>query len=271
MSIPKIAFSFWEGPQFTYLHYLTIATFSKHNPDFIIYIYQSFEDSSLVKWNTLEHSLTYKTNLYDIHKLKDIPNLQFIYVDFAKETGYHKPMSSVWKSDIIRILKLYEHGGFYIDFDTLFINKIDPSLFIIDKDIGFNTYVSVINNAFIVAKPHAPITKIILDHILYKLQSETVSNEYQQFGPTLITQLIINTPLQKLVYFIPNEMTCPYLWNEMNNLFYSNSIQYTNKTFCIHWYNGSKESRSYCSTFSIDHIDKYKNNFEKLLIESFLE
>jgi len=268
MSIPTIAFSFWEGNQFTYLHYLTIVTFSKHNPDFEIYIYQTVEDSNLVAWSTGEHSRVYDVSRIDINILKNIPNVRFIPIDFAKELGYHRPLSSVWKSDIVRILKLYEHGGFYIDFDTLFINKVDSSLFNIEQEIGFNTYNEVINNAFIVAKPRAAITKHILDQIINILETNNITTEYQQFGPSLITKLIMNTPLKHAVYFIPNEMTCPYIWNEMNELFNSMNVKYTKKTFCIHWYNGSDISREYCSTFNINMIDKNRNIFEKLLVDT---
>ena len=280
MSVPKIAFSFWEGPQFTYMHYVTIKSFSKYHPDFSIVIYRSIEDipsdsrsdrvpkegqgtESLVMWKTGEHRQTY-TNLYDITLLQDISNVTFKYIDISKEIGYDKPLSPVWKSDIVRILKLYEHGGFYIDFDTLFINRINESLLNLSHEVGFNTYSGVINNAFIVAVPKSNIIHYILTKILYNLKN-SISSEYQQFGPTLITKLILNTSYEKYVYFIPNVMTCPYLWNEMDKLFYSNIKQYTNDTFCIHWYNGDSVTRKYVSSFTIETIDRTKNVFEGLL------
>ena len=270
MSVPKIAFSFWEGDQFTYMHYLTIFTFSKHNPDFAIKIYTSTNiTSNLIKWDTGEHTKTLD-NKYDFNQLSTIPNLEIIYINVEKEVDYHSPLSSVWKSDIIRLLKLYEHGGIYIDFDTLFINKIDETLLTLEYDLACNTYEDVINNAFLIAKPKSPVIKVVVDAIITKLHSNNVTNEYQQFGPSLITKLVLQTSLKSNVYFIPNDMTCPYLWYEMYKLFYSNTVQYTNKTFCLHWYNGSSVSREYCSTFSISSINEPKNIFESLLSQSIM-
>lgn len=268
MTVPKIAFSFWEGEQFTYLHYLTFHTFSIHNPDYIIKIYTSTKTTSeLVKWNTGEHSKLL-TNTCDFYNLATIPNLEIIHITIEKELNYHLPLSSVWKSDIVRIIKLYEHGGVYIDFDTLFINKIDESLLSMQYDLGCNTYGDIINNAFLIARPRSPIVKVILDAILSKLRKNTISNDYHQFGPYLITDLLLHTSLKNNIYFIPNDMTCPYLWNEMDKLFYSSIVQYTDKTFCIHWYNGGPTSREFCSSFSIDSLDKTRNNFEFLLSRS---
>lgn len=262
--IPKIAFTFWEGPQLTYLHALTIITFQKYNPDFEIIIYTSnTENSHLVKWKSGEQSKQY-TNLYDINFLKNIPNVKFEEVDVNKILNYDGPLSCVWKSDIIRLLKLYEHGGMYIDFDILFIKKIPESLFNIDK-LMFNTYQGVINNAVIISKKENYILKIIIEAILNKIQTNDVSEEYMQFGPCLITRIIKNTPLENDVYYIPNDMTCPYLPDEMHKLFFTNINQITENTFCIHWYNGSTHSREYCANFDVNNIIKEHCIFEEIL------
>ena len=265
--IPKIAFTFWEGHQLTYMHALTIITFQKYNPDFRIIIYVSNNlNAELIKWNTGEHTLQY-SNLYDINQLKNINNVELIEVDVNKIVGYNGTLSVVWKSDILRLLKLYEHGGMYIDFDILFINKIPDKLFKIDK-LMFNTYYGLINNAVIISKKENYILKIIIDHILKMLKTGDVKNEYMQFGPTLITHLIKNTALENDVYYIPNDMTCPYLSDEMNKLFFTNIDQTTENTFALHWYNGDKESRNYCSNFNINNTDKDRCIFEKLLIST---
>jgi len=268
MNIPKIAFSFWEGKQFTYLHYLTFFTFSKFNPDYDIIIYQTqAEDSPLVRWNTMEQN-TILSNTYDIYRLKELPRVQFVEVDIKKEIGYEGPLSSVWKSDIIRILKLYEHGGIYIDFDTLFIGSIPESLLTIHQTIGFNMYNQCINNAFMIAQPKSTIAECILNEIRGRLHSRQVTEEYQQFGPALITRLIMNTPLQQQVYFIPNQMTCPYIWNQMDILFHTTIPHHTHETFCIHWYNGGPISRAYCASFSMEQVHSEHNNFEWLLCKA---
>jgi len=263
---PKIAFSFWEGSQFTYLHALTVITFQKFNPDFKIKIYVSrVENSDLIKWSTGEHSKQY-SNLYDINLLKNIPNVELIDIDVNKELNYDGVLSCVWKSDIIRLMKLHEHGGMYIDLDILFIKKIPDSLFEIDK-LMFNTYYGVINNAVIISRKENYIIKKIIDVIFEMLKTNNVKNEYMQFGPTLITNIIKNTSFEEDVYYIPNDMTCPYLCSENEKLFFSNEDQTTKDTFALHWYNGGEHSRNYCSNFDINNINSDRCIFEKLLSE----
>ena len=265
MSIkPKIAFTFWEGSNFTYLHAITIISFQKFNPDFRIIIYISkVENSCLVKWNTGEQSKQYK-NIYDINNLKSIPNVEFIEIDVNKIIGYDGVLSCVWKSDIIRLIKLYEHGGMYIDFDILFIKKIPEELFKNDK-LMFNRYCGVINNAVIISIKENYILKEIIARIQVILRNNQIEEEYMLFGPTMITKVIKNTNLEKDVYYIPNDMTCPYLFNEMNKLFYTNINQTTENTFAIHWYNGDTSSRNYCADFDISKVDESRCIFEKLL------
>jgi len=265
--IPKIAFTFWEGTQFTFLHAITIISFQKHNPDFKIIIYTSNVDNSqLVKWNSGEQEKQYN-NLYDINKLKNIPNVELIEVDVNKMLNYTGPLSCVWKSDILRLFKIYEHGGVYIDFDMLFLKKIPEHLLEIDK-LMFNTYNGIINNAIIISTKENYILKQIIYNILEKIRTNNIKNEYMQFGPVLITQIIKNTPLENDVYYIPNDMTCPYIWNEMDKLFNTNIDQTTENTFAIHWYNGAPVSRSYCANFNINNINKTRCIFEKLLCDN---
>lgn len=264
--IPKIVFTFWEGIQFTYLHALTIISFQKYNPEFKIIIYISnIENSKLINWDTGEQNKNY-FNLYDINELKKIPNVYFIEVNVNMILNYNGELSCVWKSDIIRLLKLYEHGGMYIDFDILFIKKIPDCLFKNNK-IMFNKYSNVINNAIIISKKENYILKIIIDEIFKKLQNNDVKKEYMQFGPSLITSVINNLNLENDVFYIPNEMTCPYIWNEMNTLFFTNTDKTTENTFCIHWYNGSIDSIKYCEGFDMKNIDKTRCIFEKILSE----
>ena len=116
-NIPKIAFSFWEGPEFTYLNYLTIFSFAKYNPDYRIIIYTTNDTPICDK--TMFQSVVKYHNLYDFNELRKIPNVEVQVVNIKDLINYDGVLTPVWKSDIIRIWKLYEHGGIYLDFDIL--------------------------------------------------------------------------------------------------------------------------------------------------------
>ena len=259
--IPKIIFSFWEGNQFTQLHALTMYSCALYNPDFKIIIYTTDDIVFEIQYGSNEHNFKY-TNIYNINLLKNIPNLEFVNVNIHSEINFQGKLSPVWKSDIIRIFKLYEHGGIYIDFDILFINKIPEYLLNIKEDCGFNKYDNTVNNAFILSTKNCNFINKVKDEILLKFKSNNINYEYMQFGPTLINSLITN---DDSIFYIPNDMTCPYIWNEMDKLFLSNINNVTSNTFCIHWYNGSNISREYVNNFNIKNINKNKNSFENIL------
>lgn len=261
--IPKVAFTFWEGKQFTYLHALTVISFHKYNPEYKIIIYLSNNvDCDLVQWNTEEQSLQY-TNLYNIYELQKINNIEIVDTP-VKIQGYDGPLSSIWKSDIIRLVKLYEHGGIYIDFDMLFIGKIPYQLLNNDK-LMLNYYVGSYSNGFMISKKENKIIKICLEDILFKLQNNIIYTEYMQFGPNLLNRIINDNKLNDEIHLIPIEYNIPYLPTEIGLLYSSSIDKTTDDTFVIHWYNGSKLSRQYCNNLNILNINPSSCIFEKKL------
>ena len=56
--IPKIVFTYWEGDQLSELHYLTIYSLHKYNPELDIIIYTDENPKNILReWNTHEHSI----------------------------------------------------------------------------------------------------------------------------------------------------------------------------------------------------------------------
>jgi hypothetical protein len=262
-----IAFTFWEGEQFSYCHFLTIKSLLHFNPELRVIIYSTnLKPITSLKWNTKEQELILN-NKYDQNELKLFKNVELVSVDLSKEMDYDcSELTAVWRSDIVRILKLYEHGGIYFDFDTLFINKIPEDL-LNTNECHFNKYYGVLNNAFLVAPPKSPIIKIILDNIKLILHSNQINNNYMLFGSPLITRLLLKqngTPNFDGIKFIPNKLNCPYLCDQIDKLFYSNIDLTTESTFAIHWYNGSNISRKFVNDFNKNKIND-SCIFEKLV------
>jgi hypothetical protein len=259
--IPRIYFTYWEGNQLSKLHYYTIYSLTKLNPDMEIIIYTSKEESSkFVQWESPEHSLKiYKTiSLEEITNINN--NVKLVKIDFEKEHGINNKLSCVFKADFVRILKLYEHGGMWFDFDLLFITKIPEYLFEGHcHNILYFTYENVVPTGLLLSTPKNDIIKNLYlraKDIILKLSEHTYNNNYQVLGPTLWTKHILHNP--EGTYCLRNTLVYPYTWTVINQFFESNNNYISSDTFAIHWYNGGASAKNYINNFNEHNIDPNK-------------
>lgn len=264
--VPKIAFTFWEGDQFSFLHYITIHSFAKYNPDYKVIIYSSTNLSDInINWDTHEHSVNIEYNLDDIHRLKELPNVEFKIVDFDKEFNTSKPISSIYKSDILRIIKLYEHGGMWIDFDILFLKKLPESILKLPQNnIGIFEYGNVLPIGFIVSNKG----NILLQHLLNLARSILENAEYenyQKFGTFIWTPLKNIPEFKQHITIYPTHYIYPYLWNEGEEMYYSNIDKIKEDTYGIHWYNGAVVTKKYINELNLATLDPTTSIFNREL------
>lgn len=269
--IPKIAFTFWEGKEFSYLHYLTVKSFSLYNPDFQIIIYSSINSEELNNnWNTNEHNNSIKNNIVDISMLSDLPNVKFIKVDltvYFPDYPNINNLSPVYKSDILRIIKLKEHGGIWFDFDILFIKPIPKELLKLGKNtIGIFMYEEHIAIGFIFSHKD----NIIYDYLLNKIKNilEKQIFSYQQFGANIWTELHSLLIIKTFINLLSNSIVYSYLYFNLNLLYGSMEDVTTRETIGIHWYNGVSMSKDYINRtdFSLVKLKDYNS----CIMDSFI-
>jgi hypothetical protein len=266
MSIPSILFTYWEGKQLSYLHYLTIYSLYKLNPNRLIYIYtSSIESNKLIQWNSPEHTHQFK-NIINFDKLQYISSsIKIIPIDFEKEYSILNSISIVYKADITRIIKLYEHGGMWFDFDILFIKPIPEYVFTKDYEFIYFSYENTIPTGLLFSTCKNKYISVLYHFIMDHKDEIENNNNYQYIGPRLWEILLPILNNQEDVLLLSTSDIYPYVWNNIRTFFNTNTNLVTENTWGIHWYNGDNEAKRAINQLNKDNIQPNKNVMEKYI------
>ena len=120
-----------------------------NNPDYKIYLYYCKEPIDNIYWNYIKEFCT------------------LVYTEPPTEIFNNKLTRYAHKADIIRLQKLLEHGGIYLDIDVL-TNKSFDDLLNTDKSCvmglqATNTQFQGLCNAVIFSKPKSKFLQIWYD------------------------------------------------------------------------------------------------------------
>jgi hypothetical protein len=268
--IPKIVFTYWEGEQLSILHYLTIYSLHKYNPELDIIIYTDKNPTNILReWNTHEHSINIK-KIIPLSKLIEInPNKIFLKpINFKKEYNLDNNISIVFKADFIRIAKLYEHGGIWFDMDILFIKSIPDFFFKEDIDAFIFNYSGVLPTGFLASIPKTKYLENLYNLSLQIIKNKKIYN-YQKIGPIIwIEEYIkLNKKPKKKIKTLDNNFVYPFLWNQLNQLFKKSNAIIPENTFGIHWFNGAPITKEYINQLDINNINPDNSLFDKLIYE----
>jgi len=264
--IPKILFTYWEGDQLSELHYYTIYSLHKNNPELDITIYTALNPNNILKqWKTSEHSveINKKITLDEIVAINR-EKIKLVAIDFQNEYNIENDISCVYKADFTRIVKLYEHGGVWFDMDILFIKPIPSFFFSSDVDMLLFTYHGTIPTGFIAGKPKC---EMITD--LYMSAVNIIKNkqldDYQKIGPELWRTKYNILNKQKNL-FVLSEHIYPFVWNNIDGFFTSTDESVLKDcTFGVHWYNGGVSTKQFINTFDRTAVNAERSLFEKMI------
>jgi hypothetical protein len=266
--IPKIVFTYWEGDQLSELHYLTIYSLHKYNPELDIIIYTDENPKNILReWNTHEHSIDIQKKI-SLSKLVEVnPNkIRLIPINFQKEYQFDNNISIVFKADFTRIAKLYEHGGIWFDMDILFIKPVPDFFFKEDIEAFIFIYSEVIPTGFLASIPKSKY----LDK-LYKGSLEIIKNKklnnYQKIGPIIWIEKYekLDKNEKEKIKILDNNLVYPFLWKQLSNLFQKTNSIIPENTFGIHWYNGAPSTKEFINNFDINNINPNNSLFDSLI------
>jgi hypothetical protein len=270
--IPKIVFTYWEGDQLSELHYYTIYSLHKHNPDLDIIIYTSTNPTNiLVQWNTPEHTVKIQKTI----KLDDIVSInrdkiKLVAIDFKASYNVENEISCIYKADFTRIVKLYEHGGVWFDMDILFTKPLPEYLFANNANMLIFRYNDknrdVIPTGFIAGVPRTSMLTQLYYTVMDIAQSKQIVN-YQAIGPFL-WEAVYRVADKRGIVTLQTECIYPFVWNRIDALFRPTSKAIIPEcTFGIHWFNGGVSTKDFINRFDKTNINPERSLFEALIHE----
>jgi len=249
--IPKIAHFYWEGEGFSYLHYLSVRSFTKKNPDWTVKVHVNKEDISSfqIPWATNEQKEKYTGKNY-FNKLKEL-DLEIHEFDFTK-LGVNPEAHPVLKSDILRWYLLASEGGAWVDSDIIHLKplsslqeKIEPETDVVNV---FNKDHYIIG--FLMSSPS---NKYFFN--LFELASQVRGVDYQMFGNRLqmhLKQIGVLDSLSSEMNFhnLYVDSFYKYKWTDVNLIFNQSDESFKDDDVIgVHWFNGDNTSTKFCNKF----------------------
>ena len=251
----------------SYLQYLSVVSFRRHNPTWEINLFIPTEQSALEPtWSTGEQQCTYDGEDY-LERTKGL--CAVVPVDF-NEHELSKPRHEVQRSDIIRWFILHKFGGVWSDIDILYVRPVSGQL------LGPEVGVVYHNDPYIGFLAGQPGQQLFGD--LYNIAKgnlrRNVDDTYQSLGGDLFRihygsfkGLRATYPDTKITNF-PMDLVYPYLPNnDVEALFFGEDDKTTAATIGIHWYNGSSRAKDYQNNFE---EYRYNNSLISRLVREYV-
>jgi hypothetical protein len=221
--IPKTLFLYWGSRKLSWLRYLTVVSFAKHNPDWDIKVYYPTQPTIGNTWTTDEQIVTYTGDDY-FDKLSKYAEV--IPFDM-KEVGMSNDKPEVHKSDLFRLWALVKYGGLYSDFDILYTKPM--------PEIKGKLYCRHPDGHYAIGLIGCSAGDKEFNGLL-ELAKLANGSKYQSLGSTLWGKGLEDVKLDG--WNIPENLVYSYNWNNAEKLFTENG-GLPKEAVGIHWYGGS--------------------------------
>lgn len=251
VGIPKIAHFIWnEETPLSYLRFMTIETFKKHNPDWEVMFWLVSGCKLTKTWEGSE-----KLEFFDKKQQKNYLN------ELKTDEIYTKKVENIapnYASDLIRWQVLYDFGGFYFDLDQIILNSFDELLTydvvyggqkiqysgvvgMFKSCLAAKNMIERTKNAIKTAKNYCDAGNWLwLDYV--NKDGKQLLSEYQTFC----------TPQQ---YFYPIEQS--FMMKE----YYNGKKPDLKNAFAVHWFGGHPDSQEFNKKTESE-INKVINKWE---------
>lgn len=252
-NIPKICHMCWtKGSPLSLMQVFTVLSFHRYNPDWKIILYLSAQEVQELGRNTYVPDYKGEDCFYMIEELGYVDIQE---VDLVKE-GIGTDKHGILVSDILRVRKLYEHGGVYSDFDMIWLRPMSEFVNIhcignasdFETSVCFYEYTKGHHNASnIVSEPGGGFLKSVIE------EQERICPPYahQSFNSDLLNRVYPN--FASIIVKFPRvlamryDMFYPYGIYNLERLYLRDDTTpiANNGVMGVHWFNGHILSREY--------------------------
>lgn len=279
--IPKIIHFYWGDNRLTFLRYLSVYSFRKLNPDWVVKIHKPLKPSSNVPtWETQEQKNKDNNNYENYYqRLLDL-NVDIEYHDISKY-GFPNEAHEVHKSDFLRWHLLSTCGGVWSDFDIIYTKPISLLSENVEVNKNKNTFLCKYKmGVHAIGFMMSSENNLFFKHIKNISSTNFNKKDYQSIGSKIfndnfMTESFINNYVPGIDCLFLNP-DCVYKIDVNNiNDFYSKNIQCPTEDGIIgfHWYAGHNLAQKFDKIFTEDNyktqINTISNIIDTSLISSF--
>jgi len=236
--IPKRAFYTWVGPDMNWLRRLSVDSFKKQNPDWVVDEIRPQRDEYMgVEQNT------------DIARYGELADNGGLYFD--TDILFLAPVPDDFMEKDVGIS--IDKSAFGYEANQ---RDVHPS---VELQPGFNNLALMYSSAD--SEFFHYVHQRALDRLEW-LRDDNVSLRgelYQAFGTTLLnreffgkTQPDIEARFGIEIDNIPLDVVLPIRWNKSYQLFNGTPFVVPDNTIGVHWYGGCVDAKRYCSQFALD-------------------
>ena len=276
--IPKKMHLYWgRNKKLSYMKYLTIKSFMKHNFGFTINIFYPKEPCKGINWGTPEQK-RYNYRYFDYFDcLKKFKNINLIEFDFSKILKNHRSVSEVHKSDLLRLFLLVHEGGFWSDFDILYTDSIENSIINQEENEDIDTGICFFENNSSIGFLFSSQQNKYYHNLLNRAYNSLLLNKdpsYQFIGRDIFNQIIYNAFKQNInlnkqfnvsLYNVPKEVVYPFNWLGIDEILGDGKLD--KDSIGVHWFAGNDKISLYENQIYQGNIENYEGLIFDLMKE----
>ena len=239
--IPNVLHLYWgRNKPLSLLRYMTVTSFAKLNPGWEIIVHYPEEPYHGITWKSREHRGKSESHQDYFQLLQDVDGCETRQIDTPK-------CAEVMRSDFARWQILADGGGWWSDFDILYVKPM--SQLSIPEGVEVVTVRQVgrtgdnLESIGFIGANHSKYASDFFNEVLLEAHRNWTPHEYQSAGRFAFAPVLNKAGGKALV--LPPHIVYPIQSWEVHRLYKQSSAPLHEDTIGIHWFGGFSESQKF--------------------------